>query len=461
MSNIADDFCAGYDRLDEELLVNRGLRWRSQPTFRRHAGAVCAAVEAGEDIDWPAHTASTAAQRQLYATLKGLDWAFRRINPLWMGRHVPAALAEPRRSFRKHGRLSSAAAHGALVPKLSSAVPQAERPQTLDRAFEYVQRATPEQCQHVERVITRDGQWLAADERARGLTIGCVAFIDSQDEINVTVVKRDKAAHYRITLKDHEPWARTRVNELIELFDVSGVQLAVIPEMALTADLLEHWSNELGNRDIPRSSNLRWVLAGTGNVQRRDPPRNTGVLLDAKTGEVIVEQSKQFRFDLAPEQQAGAYAFKAFGSAPTQTLYEDIDITRTMRLVELGSMRLAILICEDIGHFSELLAKVHHNGVSHVLTPVFAQHMRYWRWEQQAAEAFAKAQGTVVTVANSLVLGRMNGRPPPIPSSLVHTPWGWRVQQVEGPCGNMRAIVRDGERPDALDDVAPDDPAGL
>src|SRR5262245_12905425 len=128
MSNLADEFCARYDDLDEERLVNRGARWRAQPTFRRHADTVRAAVEDGQPIDWPTETDSDDDQRQLYATLKGLDWAFRSINPLWMGRYVPAALAEPRRCLRTLGRFSSNATRGALVPKLSSTAPNAERP---------------------------------------------------------------------------------------------------------------------------------------------------------------------------------------------------------------------------------------------------------------------------------------------------------------------------------------------
>jgi predicted amidohydrolase len=211
----------------------------------------------------------------------------------------------------------------------------------------------------------------------------------------------------------------------------------------------------LATRSIPRDSQLRWVLVGTGNVCETDPPHNTAVLLDARTGEPIVYQSKQFRFDLSPDQQKGAYAFPAFGKAPRSIAYEDIDVSRKLRLVELGSARLAILICEDVSNLSYLLAKVHHNGVSHVLTPVFAKPTRYWFWEQQAADAFAKAQGTVVTVINSLVLGRKAGVGPMIPSSLVHTPWGSVVQQVTGPCGKMRAIVRDGEEPKALDHAVP------
>ena len=134
---------------------------------------------------------------------------------------------------------------------------------------------------------------------------------------------------------------------------------------------------------------MRWVLAGTGNVGDDDPPLNTGVLLDAKTGETITRQSKQFRFDLDAAQQTGAYCFAAF-QPPVDMLYEDIEVKRALHVVKLGAMRLAILICEDVAHLSGLLPTVHHNGVSHVLTPVFAKPMRYWFWGQQAAEALQR-----------------------------------------------------------------------
>ena len=454
MASLADDFCRWYAELDEALLVNRGGRWRQQATVVDKARAVCAAVEQGTAVEWPSDTSTGEGQRDLYATLKGLDWAFKAVHPMWMGRHVPPALAPCRACFRQHGRFSTDAALGALVPKLSSPAPHGVRPQRRDLAFDYVQCATSEQCQGIERVLASDGQWLTASERQRGLTIGCAAYIAEQGELDVRVVTRDGARHYRIRLRSEEPWASARVDELIAAFDSSGVQLAVLPEVALTAGLLEHWQAVLGSRRIPPESELRWVLAGTGNVLDDDPPRNVAVLLDARTGEQIVEQPKQFRFNLSPEQQRGDYAFDAFDTASKETLYEDIDVARTLSLVELGAMRLAVLICEDLAHLSEVLAKAHHNGVSHVLGPVLAKQTRAWHWEQQAAAAFASAQGTTVVVANSLVIPRMNGHDPPIPASLVHTPWGHVIQQADGPCQRMRAVIREDEEPEPLDSVA-------
>jgi predicted amidohydrolase len=226
--------------------------------------------------------------------------------------------------------------------------------------------------------------------------------------------------------------------------------------MALTSDLLDHWRKRL-DRDLPPGTRLRWVLAGTGDVKDSDPPTNTAVLLDAETGETLVEQSKQYRFDLKPAQQRGDYAFDGFGA--TEVLYEDIDVSRQLKLVDLGTIRLAILICEDLGSLAGLLGKVHGNGASHVLAPVFAKPTRYWRWEEQAAEVFARAQGTATTVSNSLVLADLNDDDLPAPSSLVHTPYGFSVQRAAEPCDLMRYVVRDGHEPSPLDDEMPRPPA--
>ena len=48
-------------------------------------------------------------------------------------------------------------------------------------------------------------------------------------------------------------------------------------------------------------------------------------------------------------------------------------------------------------------------GVSHVLVPIFSKQTHPRHWEDNAARAYAAAQGATVIVSNSLVLARMKG----------------------------------------------------
>jgi hypothetical protein len=91
-------------------------------------------------------------------------------------------------------------------------------------------------------------------ERRKGVIVGCVACIADESEIEVRVTRRIKALHYRITLRDHEPWAAARVGDLITLLDTNDVEVAILPEMALTSALLERWTDVLRTRVIPSTA---------------------------------------------------------------------------------------------------------------------------------------------------------------------------------------------------------------
>jgi hypothetical protein len=46
-------------------------------------------------------------------------------------------------------------------------------------------------------------------------------------------------------------------------------------------------------------SRLRLVVPGSGNVERASPPANSAVLLDARTGEALVQQRKVHPFNFS------------------------------------------------------------------------------------------------------------------------------------------------------------------
>ena len=430
--------------MDEEVVANHYVEWRFAADFERRMRAARDAVLRGEPLALP------AGQREMMATLKGLDLAFKRVNPLYMGRSVPDSLSAARAQYGRFGKFNQDGVSGALLPKFARPDRDTEEPDRLDLPFDHVVRVRPEQCQYVYRHVASASQRLSARHRAAGLTLGCAAFLDDESELSVSIVDRGGERHYRIE-PDPNAGLEQRIDDLLDGFDRSGVELGIVPESACSEALLRHWQSALRNRSGAATSSLSWVLVGTGNLRSDDPPRNTAALLDARTGAVMFEQSKQYRFVISAEQQAATYKLKAFDASGP--LREDIYVPRQLWIAELGSARMAIAICEDLGRLESLLPSLTQNGVSHILSPVFAQPIRPWRWEQQAGSALAGAGGAVVAVANSLVVGRVMGIATPMAASLVHTPWGDAVQVVNRPLDRMRFVVRDEKAPEALDEL--------
>lgn len=440
--DLAKRFCELFDRLDEETVVNRYAEWRLDTDFNRRARAAEDAALRRESLPSPAD------QNALLAVLKGLDRAFKRIHPLFMGSVVPDVLATARRCYRLTGRFNTDPDDGALLPKLATPNMDVDEPDRLDLVFDYVVRVVPEQCRNVVRVSVAPSQRLSARARAAGLVVGCVAFIDDESELEVSVVRRGALDHYRIAIRA-DPTVEQRVQDAIDGFDRTGVQLGVVPEMACSQRLLELWSDALARRPARVRSALQWVVVGTGDLHGDDPPRNTAAIVDARTGGVIVEQSKQYRFAISPDQQRDVYRLKAFTG--TRSLREDIYVPRRTAIVELGAARVTVLVCEDLERLESLLARLNTNGVSHIVVPVFAQPIRAWHWEQAAGQAHARSTGSVVVVANSLVVARVMGAKMPAACSLVHTPHGSVLQAASGPLEPMRSVVHDGRTPTGLD----------
>ena len=110
-------------------------------------------------------------------------------------------------------------------------------------------------------------------------------------------------------------------------------------------------------------------MAGSGNVDGSSPPTNEAVLLDARTGEVLVRQRKVHPFNFSQQD------LELWGLADRLTAPIDEDLSRGERVcvVEAGGARLAILVCEDLARLHAFAAALHAHGVSLLLVPVFAR----------------------------------------------------------------------------------------
>lgn len=99
------------------------------------------------------------------------------------------------------------------------------------------------------------------------------------------------------------------------------------------------------------------------------------------------------------------------------------DITRGEKIeirdagVQAGTgIRVAILICEDLGQPEEFIKDLARVGVSHILAPIFAKPLlEDYPFPRAAGERYALIIGSWIVVVNSLVVGRAQGRKGKIP----------------------------------------------
>jgi predicted amidohydrolase len=142
------------------------------------------------------------------------------------------------------------------------------------------------------------------------------------------------------------------------------------------------------------------------------------VLLDARTGEVLVRQRRVHPFNFSHED------LELWGLADRLTAPIDEDLSRGERVcvVEAGGARLAILVCEDLARLHAFAAALHAHGVSLLLVPVFARPTKDRRWERARAEVYSDAIGSSVVVANSLVIAEILRSPTPVGTAIAVAP---------------------------------------
>jgi predicted amidohydrolase len=80
-----------------------------------------------------------------------------------------------------------------------------------------------------------------------------------------------------------------------------------------------------------------------------------------------------------------------------------------LTLFAAGDLRLAILICEDLGRLIDVGPVIREVGLSHLLVPVLSRPIKRRRWEETAAAALARETGVSVIVANSMAIGSILG----------------------------------------------------
>jgi predicted amidohydrolase len=406
----ADVFCELFDRLDPAEFHAMGAAWMVD----RDVAAAAAEVEQAALDGRP--VAASGGGSRTFAVLTGLDAALARATPLF-GAAAPPALTEHALRYAESGRLDSGAVPGALLPRVARPGRRGQVPDDLADAFGAVLRVGAADWDACDHAALPARSRLTRREREAGLRVATAPVIRRPDELVWEVQERSGLRFYRIHPADREP-TRARVEKVVAAWDEHDVTIGVAPELCLSRALLERWQVVLRGRQGAGASRLRVVLAGSGRLDDSSPPANEAVLLDARTGEVLVRQRKVHPFNLSPQD------LELWGLTDRLTAPIDEDLSRGERVcvVEAGGARLAILVCEDLARLHAFAAALHAHGVSLILVPVFARPTKDRRWERARAEVYSDAIGSTVVVANSLVIAEILRTPMPVGTAIAVTP---------------------------------------
>jgi predicted amidohydrolase len=430
----ADLFCELFDRLDPAQFHHEGEAWMADAKVAAIAAGVTQAALDGEAV------AAPDAGRQTFAVLLGLDAALAHANPL-LGGAAPSALTEYALRYVESGRLDSGALPGALLPRFARPGRRGQLPDDLADAFGSVVRVDAAGWDACDHAALPARSRLTRPEREAGLRVATAPMIREPDELKWEVEERSGLRFYRIHPADRQP-TRERVEKVVAAWDEHDVVIGIAPELCLSRALLERWQVALRERVGAGTSRLRLVVAGSGNVDGSSPPANEAVLLDARTGEVLVRQRKVHPFNFSPDD------LELWGLADRLTAPIDEDLRRGGRLcvVEAGGARLAMLVCEDLARLHAFAATLHAHGVSLLLVPVFARPTKDRRWERARAEVYSDAIGSSVVVANSLVIAEILGSPTPVGTAIAIASGHAAVGHASEP-DDVVVFALDGDRP--------------
>ena len=444
-------FATIYGHLLPEVVLNSAPGWRLDPAFIEEVAAVTAEVVRTGRCAVPANGADAVSQREMLATASGIDRAFAEIHPRTGSRLSPAGLRDARARHSRFGRYNDQADAYLVLPRLAHPERDEQAPDRLDLLFGsllLVDQAFANRARHVPIPLSSR---VDHESRARGLVVSCVPFLDDPDEVEWGYPVKDGLAYYSIEVRD-TPALSERATSVGRALAVAETDLVVMPEATNSDTLQDHWTTTAAQA-VADGAPLRWVFAGTGDLHGPDHPGantrvNEGWLFDAATGDVLIRARKGHRFDVTAELVSKGYPL--VGAPPEPLLREDIHVGSQPVIAEMGSIRLAILICEDLARLEDLLSVTFAFGVSHVLAPVFSKPTAPHRWEQAKGSAHAEGCGTTVVVANSLLLGRLVKATGRLPASLVVNPHGCEAAGATDASDLATYRLRDTAKPELL-----------
>lgn len=354
---------------------------------------------------------------RVFAILLGLDRALLYANPFF-GSFEQGALTRVAARYARTGTLNSDMTSGALLPRCAFPARKQATPNSFNDAFisaVWVPRSEWNRTNRF-RIPTRND--LTRVEREAGFEVACVPFVDDADDFEWSTTARHGKHFFRISLPKVTPLA-DRIRRVLADLDLSGVEIAVLPELTLSRELLDEWQTVLREVAPPAESKLKWLFAGSGDISTPGRPTNRCVLLDRVTGEVVLTQGKIYPFTLTQAQLAEWRLSDRLGEEDAE---EDIETERRVVVSESRLGRIALLVCEDLARLVDIAPALRTHGISHVVSPVFSKETKPYHWEHMKAKEYATEVGALVVVSNSLVVGRLMSQTGPWGTALVHSP---------------------------------------
>src|SRR5262245_59589989 len=280
-TDYADLFCELFGRLDRTEFHAAGESWMADARVATTAAEVEQAALDGGSVAHPDGGWRT------FGVLLGLDAALAHANPLLA--KAPAALTEYALRYAESGRFDSGLLPGALLPRFARPGRRGQLPDDLADAFGSVVRVDVADWDACEHIALPARSRLTRPEREAGVRVGTAPMIREPGELEWEVEERSGLRFYRIRPADQEP-TQARVEKVIAAWDERDVAIGIAPELCLSRALLERWQVALSERQGAGASRLRLVVAGSGDMDGSSPPTNEAVMLDARTGEVLVRQ---------------------------------------------------------------------------------------------------------------------------------------------------------------------------
>ena len=286
---------------------------------------------------------------------------------------------------------------GALITASQEPGRPNQGPAVLADAFPAVRRVSGAVWASVERVVLPLAGQLALSDLDDGLRVACAPTLDSSGDLEWADPVTRYGNHYYRAAVD-EAAVTGRQDDIAGALRDAGCHVALLPELSCGPASLEGWERAVR----AAGSQLRFVFAGTGDLDSGARPVNAGWLLAGATGERLVRQDKLFGFTLTPKHIADW----DLPLPDDHALDEDIERAERLTLVQTGVGWLATVICQDLGELAALDDTIIEHGVRLLLAPVFSEPSAAHFWEHQKAKHYAENAGTTTVVANSLLVHR-------------------------------------------------------
>ena len=404
----ADLFCELYDQWITLADVNDIDDWRlgNEDAIDALADQIRSTGEVPDDLDHPRDP------EHQFVILAGIDLALYDCHPR-SGAGSYGALAPLAARSAMTGSYSSKADPGGLVPRWTRTAHPGSRTERLIDAFVGVIRVGPEEWRRLRLRFVPSSHDLPrhAGTSAMPVLVAFAPLLESLDDVRfdsgVGLPGRPDARWYRIGPDTAR--VEAKLSTLLDSFDSSGAQIALLPEGAANPELLDSWIRLLRARPRPPASRLTWILIGSGPFPSGyELPLHSALLLHRDSGDVLTTHNKFAPFNFADRQTEPWGLADLLGDG---SLHEGIRLGSEVEVLESQAGRIALFICEDVTrHGDPLHDAIASAGPSLILVPVFGCSIRPYYWEHQAARRHSVLLGATVAIVNSAVIADAQAR---------------------------------------------------